>query len=150
MSYDSRQDVEAHVQRVRELAHSFANRLYERAHNHDASKLQEPEKSTFDEWVPVLKTTEFGSPEYLQALDGMGDGLQHHYAENRHHPEHFEDSIAGMTLLDLVEMVCDWVAAAGAKGQAVNVELLAKRFGIEAQLAAILENTLREMEGERG
>jgi hypothetical protein len=48
-----------------------------------------------------------------------------------------------MDLFDLVEMVCDWMAAAKRNPQdgvklAYNVEL----FGIQDQLAAILANTL--------
>ena len=31
--------------------------------------------------------------------------------QNRHHPEYYEDGIAGMTLVDLEEMLSDWEAA---------------------------------------
>jgi hypothetical protein len=35
----------------------------------------------------------------------MGDGLKHHYAHNRHHPEFFgEDGVDGMSLVDVIEM----------------------------------------------
>jgi hypothetical protein len=42
----------------------------------------------------------------------MGDGLKHHYAHNRHHPEFFgEDGVDGMSLVDVIEMLADWKAA---------------------------------------
>jgi hypothetical protein len=42
----------------------------------------------------------------------MGDGLMHHDAHNRHHPEFFgEDGVDGMTLVDVIEMLADWKAA---------------------------------------
>ena len=40
-------------------------------------------------------------------LLGIMDALQHHYQKNRHHPEAFERGVDGMTLVDLVEMVCE-------------------------------------------
>lgn len=70
---------------------------------------------------------------------------------NRHHPEHTELGIAGMTLTDLVEMLSDWKAATQRMADggdlmrsiAVNQE----RFGYSDELRAILENTAEEMWG---
>jgi hypothetical protein len=55
-----------------------------------------------------------------------------------------------MDLFDLLERACDWVAAArrtADAGKGVSVEINARRFGIEFQLAAILERTIRRLEG---
>ena len=77
----------------------------------------------------------------------MGPALKHHYENNRHHPEHFEDGANGMTLIDLVEMLCDWYAATKkhedgnlARSLVVNE----KRFKISPQLTKIFENTAKE------
>jgi hypothetical protein len=43
MSYDSRPDTQAHIQRVRELIQDMRERLYFRLLAHDATKLEEPE-----------------------------------------------------------------------------------------------------------
>lgn len=54
------------------------------------------------------------------------------------------NGIAGMTLIDLVEMFCDWAAAVQrhADGDlARSIEINRERFGISDQLAQILENT---------
>ena len=145
--YDCTKDVNIHVGYVKHFIGEIVLKLVERSSGHDASKLQEPEKSMFDEFTPRLKETVFGSDEYKAALVDMGEALKHHYASNRHHPEHFKNGINGMTLVDLVEMVCDWNAAAFLKGQEVNLDYLAGRFGISDQLKEIIANTLKILEG---
>jgi hypothetical protein len=144
--YNCTADVMAHKRKVRALVWAMIHGLIEAAALHDDSKLAEPEKSMFDRTTPLLQAAEFGSEAYKAALAGMGEGLAHHYATNSHHPEHFEDGIAGMTLIDLVEMVCDWMAAAQVKGNPVNLDYLVQRFGISEQLAHILANTLQMWE----
>ena len=94
--YDCTRDVIEHIGRVRYWMNEFATNLTRRANIHDKSKLEEPEKSMFDEWTPNLKRVEFGSEEYKQALEGMGEALKHHYQVNRHHPEHYENGVNGI------------------------------------------------------
>ena len=77
----------------------------------------------------------------------MGEALKHHYAANSHHPEHYENGIDGMTLIDVLEMLCDWKAATErhADGDIMrSLEVNRERFGISDQLANILANTVRE------
>jgi hypothetical protein len=113
-----------------------------RASVHDASKLLPPEKEVFDEYTPKLKELEFGSDEYKAALAGMGEGLQHHYKNNPHHPEYFVSGIDGMGVVDLVEMIADWMAAASVKDQKIDLDYLQDRFGLSDQLRSIIWNTL--------
>jgi hypothetical protein len=87
MSYDSTQDTLDHIARVEGYLSLCADYLRIRAAKHDASKLQEPEKSLYDEWTPKLRDMTYGSDEYKAALKEMGPALQHHYANNRHHPD---------------------------------------------------------------
>ena len=48
-----------------------------------------------------------------------------------------------MDLFDVVEMVCDWMAAAERHPEdGVRLDLNAAKFGMEPQLAAIIANTL--------
>lgn len=89
MSYDSQQDTLDHIGKVSDLLLQFGLRLTERAYTHDTSKLKEPEKSIFDKYTPLLRETTYGSDEYKAYLAEMGQALQHHYAVNSHHPEHF-------------------------------------------------------------
>lgn len=144
MTYDSRPETFMHSQRVGELVIHIVKELLGRATCHDRSKTLPPEVDTFDEFTPKLKHSTYGSDEYRGYLEAMGEGLAHHYAHNRHHPEHFPNGINDMTLVDLVEMLADWKAATErhADGDlARSLEIQRERFDISDQLAGILRNT---------
>lgn len=150
--YDSRPDTRAHITRVRQLMANIWGNIYDRADRHDASKLEDPERSMFDRYTPQLRALTYGSPEYKACLEAMGEALRHHYAHNSHHPEHYPDGIAGMSLLDVIEMLADWKAAGErhADGDLLaSLEINRERFGISDQLHSILVNTVRELGWER-
>lgn len=145
MTYDSRPETYEHIGVVRGFLAEVVKQLLDRAQAHDASKLIDPELATFDEYTPKLKHSTFGSDEYKGFLVGMGEGLQHHYASNRHHPEHFADGIAGMSLIDLVEMICDWLAAVQRHADGDirrSIDINQARFGYDDQIKRILHNTV--------
>lgn len=143
--YDSTDDTNAHINNVQARIGELMTELMRRAAWHDMSKLREPEKSGYDQLGAALQGVAYGSDEYRAALEANAPTVAHHYAENRHHPEHWADGIAGMSLLDVLEMVADWKAASERGGGALDVERNIKRFGIEPQLAEILRNTVREL-----
>lgn len=145
---DSRPDTLEHIGKVMARIHEFCDQMEARAKAHDASKLEEPEKSGYDQLVTHLANVEYGTDEYRAALAEARPVIEHHYAANTHHPEHWPDGIAGMSLLDIVEMLCDWKAASERTKQGSIHASLAhnkERFGISDQLASILENTVREL-----
>lgn len=147
-AYDSRPETLAHIERVRALLNEVRDGLLVRGEHHDASKLEPPELDTFNEYTPKLKNSTYGSEEYKGFLVGMGAGLQHHYEHNRHHPEHFENGVTDMTLVDLIEMLADWKAATerhddGDMARSLTVQK--ERFGISDQLAAVLSNTVEAL-----
>jgi hypothetical protein len=109
--YDSTEDTMTHRMRVMGLLDEVTKVLANRGREHDESKLHSPEKEVFDEFTPKLKDSTYGSDEYAGFLVGMKPGLDLHYAENRHHPEHCKDGVKGMSLLDLIEMLAYWKAA---------------------------------------
>lgn len=149
MSYDSTQDTQKHIDRVRELLKIAVNELRNRALNHDASKLQSPEKEYFDKYTPRLASLEFGTPEYTQNVQDLKPALEHHYANNSHHPQFYKDGINGMDLFDLMEMFFDWKAS-GERGKPgtgnilKSIEINSERFGISKQLKKILINTAKK------
>lgn len=150
MTYDSRPDTYQHITEVRSLLLASATALMLRAHVHDMSKLSSPEVEVFDEYSPKLRELTYGSDEYKQALKEMGAALQHHYANNRHHPEHFDEGIAGMNLFDLLEMLCDWIAATmrHENGDIYrSIEQNAERFGYDDIFEQIFRNTVEAIEG---
>lgn len=147
--FDSRVDTWNHIHRVRSLIDHAVLKLIRRGQQHDQTKLASPEREAFDLATPKLRDTQYGSAAYRQTLSEMEGALAHHYEHNSHHPEHFQNGIKGMSLLDLVEMMCDWKAAGErhADGGDImrSIEMNASRFGISTQLRTILENTAQEM-----
>ena len=146
--YDSRPDTLAHIETVRRYIASVVKCLENRAADHDASKLADPEKAAFDEYTPKLKGSTYGSDEYKGFLAAMKPALDRHYARNRHHPEHHPGGVREMSLIDLLEMLCDWKAATErhADGNlAKSIEINQKRFGYSDELRSILTGTAKAM-----
>lgn len=144
-AYDSAPETNKHRDFVRMLMYTLAKDIMERADHHDDSKLVAPEKELFDEYTPKLKGCTYGSDEYNEFLKGLKQALDHHYAENRHHPEHFENGMNGMNLVDMIELICDWFAATmrHADGNIdKSIEINKVRFSMDDQTAALLKNTV--------
>lgn len=133
-----------HIHRVTTLLHKVARELMDRSEQHDQSKLEDPEVAAFTEFTPKLATCTYGSEEYNTFLKDMKPALEHHYGQNRHHPEHFKNGVEDMNLVDFIEMLCDWKAASERHNDGnirKSIELNANRFNISPQMVKILENT---------
>jgi len=138
----------AHIQRVQALLSEVVANLLERARVHDNSKLHDPEADTFAVMTAKLAECTYGSEEYKGYLREMKPALDHHYAHNRHHPEHWPDGIKDMSLLDLLEMMVDWKAATERHNDGSIVKSLDHnkgRFGYGDELDAILRRTVLEL-----
>jgi len=139
-------DVAAHRQLVDDYIGKMVVELESRADHHDFSKQEEPERSIFMEVVPKLKGLTYGSEEYKENLKGLGTALSHHYEYNRHHPEHFQETgISQMNLIDVIEMLCDWMAATKRHADGdiqKSIEINKNRFNIDPQLVSIIKNTV--------
>jgi hypothetical protein len=147
--YDSTADTLAHITRVRLYLLDAAVNLNQRGVRHDASKLVSPEKEAFDLLTPRLKGLAYGSDEYRACLRELKPALDHHYAENSHHPEHYgELGVAGMSLFDALEMLLDWKAASERHDSGdirQSLEINHKRFHLSDQLTMMLGHTITEM-----
>jgi len=144
MNYDSKADTLEHIKRVSELLGECAIKLIKRASLHDNSKLESPEKEGFDKMTPILKNLVFGTPEYTGSLKELEVTLEHHYANNSHHPQHYKNGVNGMDLFDVIEMFMDWKAAGerNKNGDIYKSILINKdRFNISEQLCDIFKNT---------
>ena len=138
-----------HIAKVRKYIRFFTDRLTLRGENHDASKMESPEVELFAEHTERLSEIEYGSEEYKKELEALKPALEHHYAVNRHHPEHFPNGINEMNLIDLVELIADWKASSERHNNGnllKSIEINAKRFNIDDQLTQILLNTARMMD----
>ena len=142
-------ETQKHIEAVRKYIRFMIDKIDMRGVKHDASKLESPEVEVFAEYTPKLNTTAFGSDEYYANLENMKSALDHHYASNRHHPEHFVNGINDMTLVDILEMFCDWKASTLRHNDGnllKSIETNAERFHMDGQLRQILINTARMLD----
>ena len=138
-----------HMELVRNLIDKIIIELLKRAREHDQTKLKAPEVELFTEYTDKLRHLTYGSTEYEECRAQMGPALDHHYANNRHHPEHFKDGIDDMNLIDLLEMFCDWKASSTRHNDGnirKSIEINGNRFGMSPQLIRIFENSTELVE----
>jgi len=134
----------AHIHQVQELLRTCTIELNRRAIDHDNSKFCDDEWPYFLTHTKTLAGLTYGSPEYKATLVEMRPAIENHYKRNRHHPEHHLGWVRDMNLLDLLEMICDWIAATQrhADGDIFkSIELNQKRFNYSDELKDILRNT---------
>lgn len=138
-----------HIRLVQKYLNVFVKELIERGEKHDDSKMVSPELEAYTEVTKELAGLTYNSPEYNEGLKKLGPALTHHYANNSHHPQFYQDGINDMSLLDVIEMFCDWKAASkrhndGNINKSININ--ADRFSMSPQLVKIFENTVRLLE----
>lgn len=137
--------VRKHVRLVRKNGRLLIKEFQERLKIHDRSKLEEPERSVYAEHGDKLKHVVYGGEEYKKLLELVKPAIDSHYSQNRHHAEHWPNGFNDFDLVDLLEVLSDWLASTKKnkngnihKSIAVNTE----RYGISPQLAQILTNTV--------
>lgn len=84
-------DTMKHIEKVRNYINKLISGLMKRQESHDQSKLEAPEVAAFAEWTPKLANATYGTEEYEQFKIELKPALDHHYAHNRHHPEHWPE-----------------------------------------------------------
>lgn len=137
-----------HIAQVHLNLDSVVERLKVRADVHDASKLESPEVEAYELWTKKQADCTYYSDAYKAFLLTMKPILDHHYAANAHHPEHTARGISGMSLLDLIEMICDWQAATMRHDDGdirTSIEVNQHRFKYSDELKAIFLNTANEL-----
>lgn len=137
-----------HINEVRKIIFAFVEQLEQRAKVHDASKFESPEVEIYARHYRNLKTLEFGSPEYEQNKKAIEPALKNHYSKNRHHPQHWPKGVNDMSLIDILEMLADWIASTRrTKNGNIRMSLQENgtRYKLTGQLEKILENTIREL-----
>jgi hypothetical protein len=145
---DSRPETLEHIGKVDFRIYEIRQELAMRALHHDASKLEEPEKSGYDALVGNLAGLEYPSDEYRAALRAAKPTIDHHYLVNDHHPEHHPNGLNDMSLLSIAEMLADWKAASERTKDGSLAKSLPhnkKRFKFSDQLYLVVVNTAREL-----
>lgn len=142
---DANYETLRHIAIVRLILDEMSRLISFRGLLHDQSKLERPEVAVFAEFTPKLKGMTYGSDEYRKCLAEMRPALDHHYAANPHHPEHYPNGVSGMTIIDLVEMLADWKADTlrHEDGDMVkSIGINGTRFDLSPQLKSIFLNSV--------
>jgi len=145
-------ETKEHIYNVKKLLTFFITEIEKREWQHDLSKLEKKESEYFKKYTSKLKNTTYGSKKYNQYLKELKPALDHHYKNNRHHPEHFKNGIRNMNLIDIIEMFCDWYAATKRHedGDIIkSIEYNKKRFNYNELLEKIFKNTIKEIESDK-
>ena len=147
MPSDYVKDLVDHKQRVAGYMQSVANDLFRRAAVHDNSKFSPEEFEAYDEAFPELQKYAYGSEELRAVYKKIKPALKHHFAANDHHPDHFENGIQQMNLIQLIEMVCDWLAASerSQTSMLTGLEINKERYHIDDQLFEAIVNTIKQI-----
>jgi len=171
-----------HIRNVQLVMCRMIEELNIRLRLHDCTKYDEVELESFAEITPELSKVLYGSDEYKANLSKIKPALEHHYQCNPHHPEYYikyvcngcftvykavperctqcgysqfqkEADISEMDLIDLLEMIADWLAATtrNPKGDIMDsIEKNQKRFRYSDELRSILKNTAKKYINDLG
>lgn len=135
-----------HIDHVQRFLDEFNCKLADRAKEHDESKfLDDTEAHLFAKYTDKLTDVTYDSEEYWELMEKLEPALEHHYENNRHHPEYWENGIDDMNLLDIVEMFFDWWASSKRHNDGdvkESIEKNKERFDLSEQLAQVFENTV--------
>jgi hypothetical protein len=141
---DTETYIRSHIERVRKKLNVLIDVLMKRAIRHDKSKLEEPEFSLWKK-MDMEPRYPYGSEEYKEKVKRYSNLFNMHYETNPHHPEYFPNGIQDMTLVDLMEMMCDWISYKDNIRVTEAVEIVEKqsnRFGYSDEIKNLLTNTL--------
>jgi len=149
--FECRWETIQHTKKVEEIMFYVISLLEKRAFTHDVSKLYSPEVELFAEQNAKLKYLTYGSPEYDECKLALKPALDHHFREERHHPEHFKNGIADMTLIDIIEMLCDCKASSLRQNNGnllLSFDGLCEKYNIpkDSLLYSVLENTVKMLD----
>lgn len=144
MGQTTKEYIYTHKAGVQKKLNILINELKKRAETHDNSKLVQPE---YNGWVKMDKEIRhpYGSKEYFEKMERYKWLFEEHYRVNRHHPEHWQGFFSEMDLLDLLEMIVDWVSYNEnlTYDDAISlIEEQCKRFDFPELLKDLILNTL--------
>jgi hypothetical protein len=139
-------DLIQHKRWVAEYMQIVANELFRRAVIHDNSKFSSEEFEAYEEAFPGLQKYAYGTDEFRAELRKIEPAIEHHYKANH------LNGIADMDLIQVIEMVCDWLAASkrSQKDICQGLEINQRRFGIEQQVINLISHTVAELKSKQG
>lgn len=142
------QEVIEHKKKVMDIMYDIANMIMKRGYIHDDSKLQDE----FDSWVEYYipeNERDIESEEYKKSFEALKEVREQHYMKNRHHMEFYNGDIKKINVVDLIEIIVDWIASASSQDKGnlrVTIEKARERFKFSKDIESIILNTLELVE----
>lgn len=135
----------SHKRAVQRWMQRFGIILLRRGEDHDNSKLEEPE---FSGWCKMDEEPRYpyGSYEYKDKVKRFNPLFIEHWRKNRHHPEYFNYNFNDMDLIDIIEMMCDWLGYRDNITYTEASQLVSTqcdRYGFSDELKELILNTLK-------
>lgn len=104
-----------HVQILQKLVLQFVNDIMKESIEHDTSKWGDVEYTTFVNSRKDLNNSKNGTDANYQK-NLTSEAIQHHYKNNKHHPEYWKDKENSMPVEEIIIMFFDWASRTIAKG----------------------------------
>lgn len=141
-----------HKMGMQALMNGVKHALTRRANRHDASKSIGVEKTVFAENI-ITHPNIWGIVRGEHPLpDTLRAALAIHAKNNDYIPEHFESGASGMTLMQLIEMICDIIMCAHEQSWSeeelivfLKSDFRERHPSVSDQLISILCNTVPEL-----
>lgn len=144
MDFDKR--LKQHKDGVKTYLEIISMLLNARALTHDNSKSSDEEYKYYKMANSVNRNDFKTYEEYMDYIKPTLDkGLKHHYENNRHHPEFFDNGIDDMNLIDIMEMIADWCISIKQNGKDLyeEIEYNFDKYNVSEQLKKIIINTYK-------
>ena len=141
---DFKEKLFKHIEGVQNYLKTIGLIITTRGYDHDSSKVSDEEYKYFKMANSINRNQFKTYKEYLDYVKPTLDkGLKHHYEYNRHHPEHFDNGVDDMTLIDIIEMIIDWKVSIEQNGKKLEDEIGYNfdKYNISDQLKKIIMNT---------
>ena len=126
----------------------FCFKLIKRSLFHDFGKYRNKEAKFFAKTIFKLKSSTYGSDEYTALLKEIEPAIKHHYSKNKHHPEFHKNGFSDMSIIDKLEMICDWKAATKRHHDGninKSIEINQKRFNYTDKDKELLISITKEL-----
>ena len=141
-------DTILHVSEVAENLEAMASQLRQRGLSHDRTKFQALEFDAFVSTREQFKKANYGTQDYQDCVAAVRPAVDNHHENNRHHTDYHKNGINDMTLIDVMEMLADWKAAARRSPDRKfedTLEYAKNKYAIDDQLFKIIVNTLKSL-----
>ena len=95
---------------VQDKLSTVARELISRGRTHYNSALGSPEIEVYHRFFPEYRQYKIGDPRKDEVFTQMAGAIGHHFRYNDHHPEHFENGINEMDLIQHIQFTAAFLS----------------------------------------